>query len=118
MSSFPQAREFKNNAKAMLKADPAVDSVVLGRYFPEIARLIREAGGRGENSIVVKFEVADYADERECGKYISEAGQRIAARGFVCSVNYDTYSLALDGAGGVKNSILRNPKIIALTIAW
>ncbi len=89
----------------------------LSPYVPAVAQLARQAAARGEKGMVIKFEVADYADEASCGKAIARMGEVLESRGYTCCVSYDTYALALRKER-VETSVMRNPAIIAMTVIW
>jgi hypothetical protein len=112
---IPSAEEIRA-AKKELGPAPASDAD-LTPYFPMVAKLAREAAARGERGMVIKFEVADYADEAECGRAIAAMGRLLEELGYLCCVSYDTYALK-KVEGGVESSVMRNPAIIAMTVAW
>ena len=112
---LPSAEELR----ASMPPSPAGESggADLKPYFPMFAKLAGEAAARGEKGIVIKFEVADYADEAACGKAITAMGEELERLGYICCVSYDTYALKLN-EGRVTSSIMRNPAIIAMTVIW
>lgn len=89
----------------------------LSPYFPIVEQLARESASRGENGMVIKFEVADYPDEPACGRAINTMKNILEPLGYTCCVSYNTYALKLH-ADHVSSSIMRNPAIIALTVIW
>lgn len=112
---IPAAAEIR---AAMKDLGPAAESDAdLTPYFPMVARLARESAARGERGMVIKFEVADYADEPDCGRAIAAMGRLLEGLGYTCCVSYDTYALE-KREGGVEYSVMRNPAIIAMTVMW
>lgn len=86
-------------------------------YLPVVGSLARQAAARGEKGMVIKFEVADYADEATCGRAISAMGTLLEKLGYVCCVSYDTYALKRNKTQATS-SVMRNQAIIAMTVIW